>query len=50
MLGIASTELSIVYILCIAASILCVVYGIVKWNDAGPLSDELRETMNSHDK
>lgn len=43
MLGIANTELAWAYILCILASLLCVVYGIVKWNDAGVYSDELRD-------
>ena len=42
LLGIASTELALAYLLCIAASLLCVVYGILKWNDTGPLSDELK--------
>jgi hypothetical protein len=42
-LGIASPELALAYVLCIAASVLCVVYGIVKWNDSGPLSEELRD-------
>lgn len=44
MLGIASTELAWAYILCILASVLCVVYGIVKWNDTGPYSEDLKET------
>ncbi len=43
MLGIASPELALAYILCIAASVLCIVYGIVKWNDTGPLTEELRD-------
>lgn len=43
MLGIASPELALAYILCILAALLCVVYGIVKWNDAGPLSEDLRD-------
>ena len=43
MLGIASTELAWAFILCILASVLCVVYGIVKWNDTGAFSDELRD-------
>jgi hypothetical protein len=42
-LGIASPELALAYLLCIAASVLCVIYGIVKWNDTGPLSEELRD-------
>jgi len=43
MLGIASAELAWAYILCIAASALCVVYGIWKWNDTGPYTEELRD-------
>jgi len=43
MLGIASAELAVAYILCLAASVLCVAYGIVKWNDTGPLSMELQD-------
>lgn len=47
MLGIASTELAWAYILCILASILCIVYGALKWNDTGPHSEELRELSES---
>ncbi|MCF8032623.1 MAG: hypothetical protein K9K66_06570 [Desulfarculaceae bacterium] len=43
MLGIASPELALAYILCIAASVLCIIYGIIKWNDSGPLTEELRD-------
>lgn len=43
MLGIASPELTLAYVLCIAASVLCIIYGIVKWNDSGPLTEELRD-------
>ncbi|MGD9124831.1 MAG: hypothetical protein PVG60_07050 [Desulfarculaceae bacterium] len=43
MLGIASLELAWAYILCIAAALLCVIYGIVRWNDSGPLTEDLRE-------
>lgn len=43
MLGIASPELALAYVLCIAASVLCIIYGIVKWNDSGPLTEELRD-------
>lgn len=43
MLGIASPELALAFILCLAASALCVVYGIIKWNDTGPLSMELQD-------
>jgi hypothetical protein len=43
MLGIASTELAWAYILCLAASALCVIYGIIKWNDSGPYTEELKD-------
>jgi hypothetical protein len=43
MLGIASPELALAYILCLAASALCVIYGIVKWNDSGPYTEELKD-------
>ena len=43
MLGIASTELAWAYVLCILASIGCVIYGVVKWNDSGPLTEDLQD-------
>ena len=43
MFGIASTELALAYLLSIAAGLLCVIYGIVKYNDTGPMTEELRE-------
>jgi hypothetical protein len=42
LLGIASTELAWAYILSILAAIFCVIYGAVKWNDAGPYTEELQ--------
>ncbi len=47
MLGIASTELAWAYILCILASILCIVYGAIRWNHTGPHTEELRELSES---
>lgn len=43
MLGIASTELAWAFILCIAAALLCVIYGLINWNRTGPLTEDLRE-------
>lgn len=43
MLGIASSELAWAYLLCILTTLVCVVYGLVKWNDAGALTEELRD-------
>lgn len=42
MFGIASTELALAYLLSIGAALLCLIYGIVKYNDTGPLTEELR--------
>lgn len=38
MLGLGSVELAWAYILCLLAALLCVVYGVVKWNDMGRYS------------
>ncbi len=46
MLGIASSELALAYVLCILAFALCLVYGLIKWNDTGPLTEELRDLSN----
>ncbi|WP_338325281.1 symporter small accessory protein [Pseudodesulfovibrio senegalensis] len=35
MLGLGSVEIALVYWLCLAATALCVVYGIVNWNERG---------------
>ena len=43
MLGIASGELALAYILCVLASALCVLYGLLKWNDAGPRDEDQRQ-------
>ena len=32
MLGIESKGILVVYLLCIASSVLCVVYGLLTWN------------------
>lgn len=32
MLGIADPVVALAYILCIASSLLCVIYGVVTWN------------------
>jgi len=40
MLGIEDKYVSLVYLLCIASSLLCVVYGLLNWNKG---SDETRE-------
>jgi len=36
MLGIPSLSISLAYLLCIVSAIVCVVYGIAKWNSGAP--------------
>ena len=43
MLGFGSAEMAWVFWLCIAASALCLIYGIVKWNDSGIVDTVLEE-------
>jgi len=38
MLGFGSLEIALAFWMSIGATVLCVVYGIVKWNDAGDAS------------
>ena len=45
MLGLGSGEMALAYILCIVATLVCVIYGIVKWNDAGPYGEHLEEMI-----
>jgi len=35
MLGFHNVTIALVYILCIASSLVCVVYGIINWNRGG---------------
>ncbi|WP_348771052.1 symporter small accessory protein [Pseudodesulfovibrio sp. zrk46] len=39
MLGFGSMEIALAYWLSIGATVLCVVYGIVNWNESGESSD-----------
>jgi hypothetical protein len=45
MLGLGSAEMALAYILCILATVLCVIYGIVKWNDAGKYGELVEEVL-----
>lgn len=35
MLGLGSVEIALVFWLCLAAALGCVVYGVVNWNNKG---------------
>jgi len=39
MLGIPDAGIWLAYILCIASTILCVVYGIINWNKGGDVDE-----------
>lgn len=45
MLGLGSGEMALVYMLCILATIWCVIYGIWKWNDMGRFGEGLEEKI-----
>lgn len=40
MFGIADPWIAIAYLLCILSSLLCIVYGLLKWNEGGDGVDE----------
>ena len=45
MLGLGSTEMALAYICSILAALLCVVYGLVKWNSMGRHAEHLEEKI-----
>ncbi len=45
MLGLGSAEMALAYVLCILATVLCVVYGIIKWNSMGRYAEHLDEKI-----
>ena len=53
MLGIEDQWVSIAYILCIVSALLCLVWGIIKWNKDDPESeseDEIRQWAEEEDR
>lgn len=53
MFGIPDFSISLVYILCILSTILCVVYGIMNWNkgletEADDIDEELKWEQKEH--
>ena len=41
MLGMGDFSIFLVYILCIASALACVIYGIINWNKGGETEEEL---------
>ncbi len=39
MLGMGDFWISLVYVLCIASTLLCVIYGIVNWNKGADINE-----------
>ncbi len=39
MLGLGSVEIALAFWMSIGATVLCVVYGIVNWNNSGKVAD-----------
>lgn len=52
MLGIPDLSISLAYILCIAAALLCLIYGIIMWNKGGGEDEvvEMEEEAKWQDK
>jgi hypothetical protein len=51
MFGIADFWIFLAYLLCILSSLLCVVYGIMKWNkDGEPVEEEQVQWAKEEDE
>ncbi|MBN2853763.1 MAG: hypothetical protein JXQ23_13585 [Clostridia bacterium] len=43
MFGISDFGIWLVYLLCIASALLCLIYGIINWNKGGNDENELKK-------
>lgn len=51
MLGLTDIGIILAYTLCIAAAVLCVVYGIMNWNKGDEVDDkEIKEELEWDEK
>ncbi|MFC1614590.1 symporter small accessory protein [Gemmatimonadota bacterium] len=51
MFGIADPWIAMAYLLCILSSILCIVYGLMKWNSDGEsIEEEKAKRAKEEDK
>ena len=52
MLGIPNVSILLVYVLCIASALLCLIYGIINWNKGGGKDEieEIEEEIKWHEK
>lgn len=45
MLGMGDFSIFLVYVLCIASALLCVLYGLFSWNKGAEKEEELRKDV-----
>ena len=50
MLGMGDFSIFLVYILCIASALACVIYGIIKWNKGAEKEDEIKKDVQWEEK
>ena len=50
MLGMGDFSIFLVYILCIASSLACVIYGLINWNKGAETEDELKKDKEWEEK
>ena len=50
MLGMGDVSIFVVYILCIASALACVIYGIFNWNKGGETEEEVKQDMDWEEK
>ena len=50
MLGMGDFSIFLVYILCIASALACVIYGIFNWNKGAETENELKKDMEWEEK
>lgn len=50
MLGLPDASIAIVYALCIASTLLCVVYGIVNWKRGNGTDEKKEREWESHEQ
>ncbi len=50
LLGFADFSITLVYVLCIASALVCVIYGVVNWNKGNGNGESRSEEMDKGGK
>ena len=50
MLGMGDFGIFLAYVLCIASTLACIIYGIFMWNKGAEKEDELKKDVNWEEK